>query len=60
MYLLIIEDIFKYIEYMLKRRSIYNKRNSMLPLSLSIADVMYPVECSIRLHGVLILGVSFI
>ena len=32
---------------MLKRRSIYNK-----PLSLSIADMVYPVECSIRLYGV--------
>ena len=37
---------------MLKRRSINNKLNSKLSLSLSIADVMYPVECSIRLYGV--------
>ena len=37
---------------MLKRRFIYNKLNYKSSLSLSIADMMYPVECSIRLYGV--------
>ena len=47
MYLQIIE----YIEYMLKRRSIYNKLNSEYSFSLPIAGVTYPVECSIRFYG---------